>query len=230
MIRLILGQPGSGKTLTAVKTIHDAEDQVFTNFRVRLKDVERIKMEDVILVDRDETGKLMPKTARVNWDFWKATIKRRGGFHIIIDELHNIMHSRMAMSKQNILMSQWVAQIRKVTGENERFDFVCVSQEIGRVDIAVRDLTSEIVHCRKFETGEELLTIVYENGRKREKVLPETWIIKTVFKGMSCVQRYLDYRDFNQKTYSKRTGFLANPYMKFYDSYELVNFGETAYL
>lgn len=229
MIRLILGQPGSGKTVSAVKRVVDAKELTYTNFRVRAPGTIRIRLDMVIREEPNENPKLRP-VRLVNWDHWRGAILEHGGFHIFIDELHNIMHARLSMTKQNVLMSQWVAQIRKVTGENERFDFVCISQELERVDVAVRDLTHEIVHCQKRVDGHVADTIAYERGRKVTKKIPLTWVMQTYFTGLGCVRRYQDFRDLGHRTWSRRTVFLANHYFQYYDSYELIDFGETAYL
>ena len=228
MIRIILGLPGSGKTLSAVKMVMKSKEYCLTNFNVRKEKVERLKIQDVIRHEENKKGEMRP--VAVNWDHWRGLIKKYSGFDVFIDELHQIMHSRSSMTKRNILMAQWVAQIRKVTGENERFDFVCISQELERIDIAVRDLAYHVIHCKKMTDERRIPTTIYRKGRKVTVDLPAVWVINTHFVGDGAVARYSRWRLQNVKTYNYRTYFKGNRFMQYYDSYELVDFGEGEYL
>jgi len=212
---------GSGKSLTATKKIVDSKELCYTNFHVRTPHTKRLKY--AMILEYDENN----KPIRVNWDYWKDSIQKYGGFNIVIDELHNLLNARRSMTKDNILITQWVAQLRKVTGENEVYDFLCISQELMRIDIAVRDLAHEIIVCEKFVGDKLIPTIVYENGRRQKRMIPEIWIMNIYFTGQSCVDRYERWKYYGTKSYNKRNMYRANSYLRFYDSYEIVNFGET---
>lgn len=229
MIKIILGGIGSGKSLTATKKIYDMhnKDVVFTNFKVRDIKYTRLKYYHIIEESKDEKGKIHRS---LNWEFWNKMKNEHEGFHVYLDEIHNIMHSRLSMTKQNVLMSSWVAQIRKILGGNEKYDLVCISQELERIDVSVRDLTNEIILCKKFQTGRLLPTIIYNHGKKKMKMLPEILIICYYFKGSMCTRNYLAFRDRGVKTYNYRTSFLANVYFRYFDSYELIDFGQEGYL
>ena len=216
MIELILGGVGSGKTLTAIKVIKTSSYPCFTNFATKKLSAHRLKIEDIII-----------KNA-VNWEFWKKQLKEKKNFHIILDELHNIMHSRRSMSKFNILMSTWVAQIRKICGSSEKTHLYCISQELERVDIAVRDLTNHIIYCEKKKL-QKMPTYVYENSKCVIKMIPQTWIFCSHFTGSRASQRYAYFRDGMAKA-DFTTYFLGNDYMRYYDSYDLVEFGSEGYL
>jgi len=107
------------------------------------------------------------------------------------------------MSKNNILLSMWLAQIRKVLSQSENSHLYLITQKIGRIDVALRDLAHWIIDCQK---------VMHEG-----KVV----IIRRYYQGIEAWERQM---------VSKTTYFVGNKYFEYYDSYELVNFGESAYL
>lgn len=232
MIRIMLGNVGSGKTISAVREIERSPYKVFTNIAMNHPNVIRLKYAHIITtkkIGETKSGKDINKLV-VNWAFWKKQLKELKYFHIYIDELHNIMPSRRSMSQQNILMSQWVAQIRKITGSSESANFVVMSQELQRIDITIRDLAHEIIFCQKVERFPFTKTKARDGKKIKEVMLPQTFIMHTYFGGEGNVQRYWQWRDMGRKSYDRRSYYYANPFMKYYDSYELVEFGESEYL
>jgi hypothetical protein len=228
MIRIVLGLPGSGKTLTAVKMIMNNPEHCLTNFHVRRDRLERIKVNDIIKYEENKRGDLKP--AGVNWDHWRKLIKQHGNFTIYLDELHNILHSRESSGKRNILMTKWISQIRKVTGESESSDLICMSQEMERVDVALRDLAYHVIHCQKLTFPRSVPTVVYVKGKRMVRDIPKMAIINTHFNGPNAVRRYYLWRETGKKSYDYRSRFIGNNYCQYYDSYELVDFGEGEYL
>lgn len=165
---------------------------------------------------------------KINWDFWNKALKKYGHYHLFLDEIHNIVHSRQSMTKWNVMMSIWISQIRKILGDSEKTHIFLVSQRLKRIDTAFRDLLHKIIYCQKYQTKQLMRTAVYDNqGKLIYKMLPVTWVIQYHFLGENCNERYEQFRA-GYKTYKYRTGFIANPYFQFYDSYQI--FGETAYL
>ena len=224
MIKIILGGIGSGKSLTSVREIlYRNSDVVYGNFKVKNCDnFTRLKYSDVLLKNDKE------KPEGVNWTFWDEARKKHGGFHIILDEIHNIMHSRRSMSKENIIISKWVSQIRKVTGENENYDLFCISQAIDRIDVSIRDLAAEIIFCTKVvHPSKNVWTdVINDKGKIIKKLLPLTLIYTTFFRGTECVNNFKKWKILRAKTYWKRSYFAANNYYKYYDSYEFIKFGD----
>ena len=128
-------------------------------------------------------------------------------------------------------MTLFLAQIRKILGTNEQNDLILSSQRVENIDVVARDLCQELIVCSKIALpNRRIATITRENGRKIIKDLPAVFIMQHIFKGAYCVQNYVSWRDFGEKTYHARTGFFANPYFKYYDSYALIDFGQRAYL
>jgi hypothetical protein len=230
MIKIILGGIGSGKTLTAVKKMSETMLPVFTNVQTTVPNSIRLKW-DMIMTDKVtdvETGK---SKKVVNWDFWRRALKKYANFHIYADEFHNVMSSRSSMNRRTVnIMVPWVSQLRKICGSSEVSDFVAITQELSRVDVALRDLAGEIIYCEKVELTNKIPTRCLQNGRMVVKKLPITYIFNYYFRGTNCVSRYWDFREQRLKTYDYRTYFLANGFFKYYDSYQIVDFEETEYV
>jgi hypothetical protein len=229
MIRIILGGIGSGKTLTAVMKMSESALPIFTNIQTASPNAIRLK-HSMIMTDVQANPNTKHTRKAVNWDFWKQAIAKYQNFHIYIDELHNIMSARRSMSGNNICMAEWVSQIRKITGASEVSDFVVISQELSRIDVALRDLATEIIYCEKKETPQKIATRCLQNGRMVTKILPTTYIMTYYFRGTNCVEKYWLFRDQRQRTYDRRSYYLANGYFKLYDSYQIVDFGESEYV
>ena len=230
MIIAIIGNVGSGKSVSATKKIVDSNSYCFVNFAVNKPNVIRLKKEDIVkeeVVGMTKAGKPI-KELKVNWDFWNEALKNYGEYHLVLDEVHNIINSRRAMSTWNTLCGQWISQIRKLIGTSERTHIYLITQRINRIDVAFRDLLHYIIYCEKLVTNDVMATKTSFDGKESIAELPVTWIIQYYFSGENCVNKFDAFRYDGAKTYDYRTGFIANPYYKYYDSYEM--FGETAYL
>lgn len=232
MIRLILGGIGSGKSASAVKDIIDRNEKTFSNFDIKKQPkLHRLMVEDIIKTEVTRVKKSGEEVKRIsiNWDFWNKLIDDGVGFDVCLDEIHNILHSRRSMSRWNTLVGTWLSQIRKILGDSENNHLTAISQRLEGVDVILRDLLFEIVHCRKWQSKILMPTRVIKYGRYEIRKLPITYIIKTVFQGEGCIDRYNSFR-MGSKSYTARFMFLANPYYQFYESFKLVRFGESAYL
>ena len=229
MIKIILGEPGSGKTITAVAWMARTPTLTFTNIHTSAGNTLRLKWDMIITEVVSEDGKKHKEV--VNWDFWKQALAKYPAFNLYIDEMQSIMNARTAMAKRNILLGIFFSQIRKITGDNEYCDLVVASQELNRIDVAIRDIASQIVWCTKIvKPGEMINTRCLERGRMVTKRLPKTYVMNYYFNGASCVEKYWRFREQHERTYDKRTYFLANGFFKDYDSYQIVEFGESEYV
>ena len=236
MIIAFVGNVGSGKSLSSVRFMHSRQQQTFCNFDVKLPNMIRLQKSHIIkenIKDTLKSGKEV-KEKKVNWEFWNEFVKDNNGFDIVIDELHNMAHSRMAMSKNNVLFTMWFSQIRKLLGTNEKNHIILISQKLSRIDVAFRDLIDTVVFCQKVQLPYLVETEVRQNGRIVKKMLPVTLIVQYTFKGEFCVDNYYLFRDSpkmaKQGRLYKKDFFMANEYFKYYDSYEIINFGDDAYL
>lgn len=231
MIKLIIGGIGSGKTLSAVKEIAHRPNKVYISFPVKLKNTIRLKTDHIItteILGYNQKGEAK-KQLKVNWDYWNK--HKSDGFDIMIDEVHNLLHSRRSMSKWNTLFSMWLAQIRKMLGDSEKNHLYLISQKAERIDVSARDLAQEIIYVSKQQSKELIKTKIYDSRAKRykTKLLPKTYIIKTVFTGTYCLEKFYSYLN-GEDSEDYQTMFLGNKYFQYYDSYALTNFGEDVYL
>jgi hypothetical protein len=177
-----------------------------------------------IIVKSDVLTKV-DKKIMINWESWKEKMLANRNFDICLDEFHNVMHSRRAMSNESVELSKWIAQIRKICGGSDN-DLILVSQELERIDVTCRDLANQIILCRSIKLDQKTDTVVREGGRTKHKFLQKHLIMQYVFNGLGCVQQYKTFRLSGTRSYSYRKAFVANPYYRFYDTLLLVEFDD----
>jgi hypothetical protein len=84
---------------------------------------------------------------KLNVDFWKNIHEP---ISVILDEAHSIINSRRSMSQVNIVVTDWVALIRRVLGEDSRGvgDLVLITQLPQRIDVICREMATQVkYHC-----------------------------------------------------------------------------------
>lgn len=205
MIILMVGGVGTGKTISAVHEILTANQFAITNFKLKnYKNYYRLKLEDILIYQDMGKKKENIVPVGVNWDFWDKIRKKHKAFSIFIDEIHNLIHSRASMSKRNQLMSKWVSQIRKITSDSETNHLFLISQKIRKIDVDFRELAHLIVECKKK---------IVKRGKNKG-----VWIIKTWYAGIE---------NYNAGRKIKTTYFYANPLFKYYNTKEIIDFGES---
>jgi len=215
MIIITCGGIGCGKSLSIVKEIVSRNQVCYVNFNVRHNLARRLKYEH--LFKMDEKGNILG----VNFEFWQDVKDKHGGFDIYLDEFHNVMNSRRSMSKKNIYLSDWLAQIRKILGDSEKNNLYLISQKLRRIDVNCKDLSHQAISCMKYTYPHKVLTTVYENDKKVNKMLPLTMIYKYYFKDADSMAAYENY---GLDTCEKVTRFIGNKFYKYYDSYEMLSF------
>lgn len=228
MIRAIVGGIGQGKSVTLTRIcLEKIGTPMYVNFPLRLPKVTRLLGSQIVATVTNPLGNGKQKTYAVNYDFWKEAWTKEG-FSIFLDEAHNIIGAREAMSKWNIEVGKWISQIRKLLGTNEDNDLILASQRIEGIDVAARKLAAEIIECQKIILYNlaPIPTIVLEDGILKTKMLHPVMIILYIFQGTYCLDKYLSWRDYGDKTYDIKSGFIANPFFQYYDSYALIDFGK----
>lgn len=154
MIIVYVGGIGSGKSLSAVKSIVDSERFCFTNFSLKnTKNYHRLKFSDILVFDDKK------KACGVNWEFWNKARKNHKHFSIFLDEIHNVVSSRRSSSRINIFMSRWVSQIRKVLSDSPSHHLVLITQRFYKLDVDFRDLCHVVISCRAFKTKKGKLIV-----------------------------------------------------------------------
>jgi hypothetical protein len=150
MILIFLGNVGSGKTACAVREMYlHQEVKNYSNIKTNLKN--NVLLDSEMICKKQMTG--TKKTGEpvyeyaLNIDFWKDINEP---INVILDEAHSILNSRRAMSKVNIIVTDWIALIRRVLGEDSRGmgDLILITQLPQRIDVICREMATQVrYHC-----------------------------------------------------------------------------------
>ncbi len=145
MIRIFLGNLGSGKSASAIREIATDESGMvtYTNLITKhMKNVKTIKPQNIIKKTTNEKGK---QVLDLNTDFW---IKQKKPLNVLWDEIHLTANARASMSKVNMIFSRFLAMGRRITGYDERGygTLTFVAQKERTIDVNVKDLCSEIIY------------------------------------------------------------------------------------
>jgi len=177
MIKIFLGLPGSGKTASAVRMILKNPDITYysniitkklKNNIVITKDM--IIKETPILKD-DKTPKVKDHEPvmklSVNKDYWENLDKSKR-YNLILDEAHTIMNPRRSMSRQNQIIMQFLAMIRRVLGasESSQGDLILITQLSRGLEIYAREMSTKVFYhrCHYHKRCKRCLRTYYENN------------------------------------------------------------------
>lgn len=149
MIRIFLGNLGSGKSAFAVREMarNVTDRTTYTNIVTKgLKNVVLIKPQDVIkktFID-DKKKKF---SLDLNIDYW---MKKKKPLNVVWDEVHLTANSRQSSSKANMVLSRFIAMARRITGFDKRGygTFTFIAQKERTIDVNVRELANEIIYLK----------------------------------------------------------------------------------
>lgn len=144
MIRIYLGNLGSGKTACAVREIvNDRSGRVtYTNIVMnKVPNYSHIVPQNVILKKLEGKKTILD----LNVKYWEKRLKP---LHIIWDEIHLTANSRTSMSKANMVLSRFIAMARRITGFDERGygHLTFIAQKDRTIDVNVRELANDICY------------------------------------------------------------------------------------
>lgn len=223
MIIIIIGNVGTGKTVSMIrqmlirinaykKAINAGATKkpykAVINFNVpKIKQTYRIKIEDIVLEKYEEkispTGKKVSKLKKVvNWGFWE-NLRDKYNYDIFLDEFNSVVNARDSNTANNKIISKWLFQIRKILGSSELNNIYIVTQHQNQIDINFLRLAHLIIGCSKIILDDEL---------------EETVLIKLSY--------YKDLLHYEMGESFGGKAFKANKFFDFYDSYQLVKFGD----
>lgn len=163
MIKLVLGNVGSGKTASIVREMKNKPFLTYyTNIKTRgLKNVHEIKPSMIIKKEHLKTKRTGEEVYKykLNEEFWRNLIKSKKGINIVLDEAHTLFNPRRSMSKVNQIMGDFLALLRRVlggTGQREG-QLILITQLSRRLDVYAREMATEVtfyknhyfVICRK---------------------------------------------------------------------------------
>ncbi len=227
---------GSGKTALAVRemALNLNDRKTYSNIQTSLKNQIDISPEMIIkkeLVDykkNRKTGESEPiYKLSLNIDFWK---KIKEPINVVLDEAHSILNARRAMSKTNIIVTNWISLIRRVLGQADAGfgELTFISQLSARIDIIARDMATNIIYCicHFMKTCEGCGATWKENSE-----MPEGYVICPICRSNKIqkhshkievwhfpnMQMFLAWHQVGQKTYYKR--YIVNDIEKYFPLY-----------
>jgi hypothetical protein len=232
MIRIMLGNPGSGKTACMVRemTLNPSHRKTYSNIITNGVKNHVLLTHDMI-IKRDVIGQRRDGTDRVkfslNADFWKGI---KEPINVILDEAHAILNARKSMTLGNVIVTDWLSLIRRVLGSNASGygELTLISQLPNRIDCIARDMSTHVrfhrchftKRCKKCsaswkennDTAEPLLTcpICSEPAIERCEFLIEVWH----FRDMTAFQAFMNS---GAKTFHKH--YLVNDIEKYFPLY-----------
>lgn len=152
MIRLYLGNIGSGKTLSMVREIVNNPAHVYIT-NIKLKGVKNhifLSADKIIkkeLIGHKKSGQAVYNYA-LNKEFWQNLDKSKI-WHVVIDEAHTILNPRRSMSKINVIMTDFLAMLRRVVQSNEsNGNLTLITQLDRRLDIIAREMSTQVKYHR----------------------------------------------------------------------------------
>lgn len=176
----------------------------------------------------------------LNIDYWK---KIKEPINVVLDEAHTILNSRRAMSKVNIIVSDWLSLIRRVLGSTESGfgELTFISQLSNRIDVIARDMATNIIYtiCHYLKTCKNCEATWQENSE-----MPEGYIICPICTSSEIIKHthklecwhfptmvlYQIWHSFGQKTFYKH--YIINDienYFPLYDTLSWDNMFSTLY-
>lgn len=243
MIEIHLGNIGSGKTASIVREIVLNKDNKHTFSNIIMKGVKNntsITPEMIIkkITEEPATPKSKPKEKLIlNVDFWKDAVKKYKSINVVLDEAHTIINARRGMSTQNIIMTDFLALLRRIVGSatEKSGKLVLITQLDKRLDVIARDMATRVkfhkchylVKCPDCgvefaESNEEPDKIMYCRECGGSKVFNHNFIIEVFcFANIDDYERFDLYhaKSFYQHYYITD----IEKYFKFYDTYQWDN-------
>ena len=154
MIKLVLGNIGSGKTATVVRYLKQNPHKIFlTNIDTKGRDFKHVLKLKSDMVIRKEVIKVKKDGTEVyklklNIQFWKDLIKKYKAVNVVIDEAHIFFNPRRSMSKLNIIMTDFLALLRRVLGSTEGTgELILITQLSRRLDVIAKEMATDVSYC-----------------------------------------------------------------------------------
>lgn len=218
----MLGNLGSGKTACMVRELALNPSRRMTYSNIITKNIKTntlIKPEMIIekeLLHTKKTGEESYKY-HLNVDFWKNIVKKHTSINVILDEAHTLVDSRRSMSKLNKVMSDFIALLRRVIGQDNTGygELVLISQLERRLDIIAREMATQvryhICHYRKIclkcgckwsETNETAEKFFKCRRCKSYEIKKQQHVIEVLH--FIDYAQYMNWKFSNIKSYYKR--------------------------
>ena len=153
MIRISLGNVGSGKTANEVREmfIQKHKLKTYTNITVKGRGHNIHRLTPDMIIKKEVKGqkkmsngdKINVYDYALNIDYWKNQTEP---INVVIDEIHNIVNARTSMSKKNQIFNRYLSMIRRVLGSVDAMggNLVLVAQMSNQVDLIARGFCHQV--------------------------------------------------------------------------------------
>jgi len=237
MIIQFLGLPGSGKTASAVRYIMQdgTGKKTYTNIAIKnLKNA--VLMNSSMIVKKEIKGYKKCKGGdetpiydfKFNQEFWQENCEAK---NIVLDEIHTMFNSRRPGAKINIILSDFLAMIRRVLGQSPsgEGDCILISQLDRRIDVIGRDMSTQI----RYHIGHVIKSCLkcglswQENSEMPERIQQcpkcKKWKLKehshkTEVWHFANNRDFQAWREWNQKSYYRH--YIINDIEKVFPHYD----------
>lgn len=149
-IHIYLGNVGSGKTVHAVRDIYKdgSGRKTYTNIKTKMK--HQINIDPSMIIKREVVDHKQKRDGsmqevvknKLNLEFWRS-IKEE--INVTLDEAHSILNARKSMSSTNIILTDWIALIRRVLGTSDG-NLTLITQIPRRIDSICREMATKIIY------------------------------------------------------------------------------------
>jgi len=204
--------------------------KTYSNIITNLKNQVNITPDMIInkeIVDSKKNKKTGEETPvyehKLNVDYWKNL---KEGINVTLDEAHSILNSRRSMSKTNVIVSDWLALIRRVLGNTEAGfgELTFITQLSNRIDIIARDMATNIIYtiCHFNKSCKDCGATWTENSE-----MPEGYIICPLCKSsnLSKHSHKLEIWHFaNMELYESWNNYGQNTFYKHYILNDIENY------
>lgn len=169
----------SGKTCCAVRdlALNPSRKMTFSNIRTDgIKNNVLIKPEWIFQREILSTKKSGEEVCKynVNVEFWKETIQKYKSINLILDEVHTLYDARRASTKQNKVMNDFLAMIRRVLGEDQTGYgmLTLITQLERRLDVVAKEMCTNVHYhlCHFRKRCDECYSTWNENNETAEKL------------------------------------------------------------
>jgi hypothetical protein len=146
MIKIYVGNVGSGKTLMAVHDMLEDSTTTYTNiYTNNIPHVIRLDKSMLIkqtIIGMKRNGEEILKS-EFNKEFWLDVKEKHKKINVILDEAHSLLNARRSTSTQNIILNDFLSLIRKFLGSsNEHGHLLLITQLSNKIDLLARDMAT----------------------------------------------------------------------------------------
>jgi hypothetical protein len=183
-----------------------------------MKHVQKIKPEHIIkkeAVGEKRSGEVIYEQ-KFNKDYWQDVMQKYDKVSVVIDEAHTFFNPRRSMSKVNVIMSDFLAMLRRIVGGvgQSRGNLILITQLSRRLDIIAKEMATHVVYCKNYMYKDCKHCGYFETQHNEQPEQPDDcprcgkrmklqkqFIYQWHFKNVESFERW---QEFGQKTYYKR--------------------------